>query len=321
MGINNFVVFNDNVRLETIERLNQRIDLFNNSQGMITLSTVEREGDFFEAAQFDIADAHDTIDIYDTNADRSDTEINMIKQVDPKVQWVYGPVVWRGAEMAWINQSESVALDIVAGRMTNLTFLKMLNNSVAAAVAAYEANTDVVNDVSALGTPQNISQEALNNTYGLMGDRQNEIVGNLMSAASYNKLIGQALANDNHLFTSMNVTVIDIQGKASVVADIPALSPTGKNKILGMKEGAINCYDGGKLITNLEVSNGKNMIKSSFQANGNYMINLMGYSWDEANGGKSPLDAELATGTNWDEYLNYDKNTGGVLLIGDSTVA
>jgi hypothetical protein len=319
MGIANFSVFNDNASDATIEMLNQRIDLFNNAQGMIQLSTVERKGDFFERAQWDMDDAHDTIDIYATNATRASTEINQIQQNDVKVQWVYGPIAWRGAEMAWINKSESEALAIVSQRMTDLSFQKMLNNSVGAMVSAVETNTAVTNDVSASA---NISQEALNSTYALMGDRQGSLVGNVMHSSAYNKLIGDALANSAQLFTAGNVQVIDIQGKQSIIADIPSLYVTGtpdKHKVLSLKEGAINCYDGGKLMTNLQVNNGKNMIEATFQANGNYMVSLDGYSWDETNGGKSPLDAELATGTNWDKYVRYDKNTGGVLLVGDAT--
>ena len=155
-----------------------------------------------------------------------------------------------------------------------------------------------------------------------MGDRQGALVGNVMHSSAYNKLIGDALTNTAQLFTAGNVMVLDIQGKQSIVADIPSLYVTGtpdKHKVLSLKEGAIKCYDGGKLITNLQVNNGNNMIEATFQANGNYMVSLDGYSWDETNGGKSPLDAELATGTNWDKYVRYDKNTGGVLLVGDAT--
>ena len=320
MGITNFSVFNENASSATIEQLNQRIDLFNNAQGMIQLSTVQRMGDFFERSEWALADAHDTIDIYATNVARSNTEITQIQQNDVKVQWVYGPIAWRGAEMDWIDKSESEALTIVSGRMTDLTFLKMLNNSIGAMVSAVESNAGVTNDVSGSA---NISQEAMNSTYGLMGDRQGAILGNVMHSSAYNKLIGDGLANSAQLFTAGNVTVIDIQGKQSIVADIPSLYVTGtpdKHKILSLKEGAIKCYDGGKLRTNLQVNNGKNMIEATFQANGNYMVSLAGYSWDESGGGKSPLDAELLTGANWPKYVTNDKNTGGVLLVGDATL-
>ena len=46
-------------------------------------------------------------------------------------------------------------------------------------------------------------------------------------------------------------------------------------------------------------------------------MKMLGYSWDVANGGKSPTDAEIATGTNWDLYVTDVKNSAGVITIGD----
>jgi hypothetical protein len=46
-----------------------------------------------------------------------------------------------------------------------------------------------------------------------------------------------------------------------------------------------------------------------------------GYQWDIANGGKSPTSAELATGSNWDQYVTDVKHTAGVIAIGNYTLA
>ena len=48
-------------------------------------------------------------------------------------------------------------------------------------------------------------------------------------------------------------------------------------------------------------------------------LSLKGYTWDEANGGKSPIDVEIALGTNWDMVVSSIKNTAGVLTIGDTS--
>ena len=50
-------------------------------------------------------------------------------------------------------------------------------------------------------------------------------------------------------------------------------------------------------------------------------MKMLGYSWDVANGGKSPTDAEIATGTNWDLYVTDVKNSAGTVLIGDESKA
>lgn len=47
-------------------------------------------------------------------------------------------------------------------------------------------------------------------------------------------------------------------------------------------------------------------------------LSLKGYTWDESNGGKSPSDAALATGTNWDKVATSIKHTAGVLTVADA---
>jgi len=83
--------------------------------------------------------------------------------------------------------------------------------------------------------------------------------------------------------------------------------------------GAATVSDGGDLITNIETSNGKERIETTFQADYTFGLGLKGYTWDEATGGKSPTDAELATGTNWDKVATDIKHTAGVIAIGDAS--
>ncbi len=45
---------------------------------------------------------------------------------------------------------------------------------------------------------------------------------------------------------------------------------------------------------------------------------IKGYTWDETNGGKSPSDAEIGTGSNWDKTATSIKHTAGVVAIGDA---
>jgi hypothetical protein len=55
------------------------------------------------------------------------------------------------------------------------------------------------------------------------------------------------------------------------------------------------------------------------QVDYSFGLALKGYSWDSVNGGKSPTDAELATGTNWDKVATDIKHTAGVIAIGSAT--
>ena len=101
---------------------------------------------------------------------------------------------------------------------------------------------------------------------------------------------------------------------------MPALETAGApgvDRVLGLTSGAATVYDGGDVISNIETSNGQTRIETTMQVDYTFGLSLKGYTWDETNGGKSPTDAELATGTNWDKVATDIKATAGVIAIGD----
>ncbi|MNO64399.1 hypothetical protein D3C76_551270 [compost metagenome] len=65
--------------------------------------------------------------------------------------------------------------------------------------------------------------------------------------------------------------------------------------------------------------NGKERIETTIQTDYTFGLGLKGYTWDVTNGGKSPSNAALATGTNWDKTASSIKDTAGVALIGDAS--
>lgn len=72
------------------------------------------------------------------------------------------------------------------------------------------------------------------------------------------------------------------------------------------------------VISNIETTNGKQRIETTMQVDYTFGLGLKGYSWDENNGGKSPTDAELATGSNWDQAMTDVKHTAGVIAVADA---
>ena len=98
-------------------------------------------------------------------------------------------------------------------------------------------------------------------------------------------------------------------------------SPTSKEKVLSLVDGAAVVFDGGDVISNIETSNGKERIETTMQVDYTFGLGLKGYTWDETNGGKSPTDAELATGSNWDKVASDIKHTAGVIAVGSAAVA
>src|SRR5690606_8321324 len=130
------------------------------------------------------------------------------------------------------------------------------------------------------------------------------------------------IANGNTLFQAGTVRVVDMLGKMAVVTDAPALytAAAGEDpamrRVLSLAAGAATVTDSRDIISNIETSNGKERIETTLQIDYTFGLGLKGYTWDEANGGKSPTDAELATGSNWDKVATSIKHTAGTLAIG-----
>jgi len=158
-----------------------------------------------------------------------------------------------------------------------------------------------------------------------MGDMSTEVSAWVMNGTAYHKLVGDAISNSNSLDTIGGVAIAQgvafAQGRPIIVTDAPSFYESGtpnKLKVLGLKAGALVVEDNNDLFTNIETSNGNSEINTTWQATYSYTANLMGYSWDVANGGKAPADTALFTGTNWDKYVSDDKLTGGVINISDA---
>ncbi len=141
-----------------------------------------------------------------------------------------------------------------------------------------------------------------------------------MTGSVFHKLLGQNITNANNLFVAGDVTVVDILGRAIVVTDAPALSISeggaDYDAILGLADSAAIVYDAGDIVSNIETVNGKLRIETTMQVDYSFGLRLKGYSWDATNGGKSPTDAELATGSNWDKCVTSIKDTAGVVVLG-----
>ena len=319
MAVTNMVVFIDNARELVFEKLGQQIEKFNAaSNNTLQLSSDGFSGDFFERSFYNsLAASRRRVDRYAANGSVSATALSQAKAVEVKVAGGFGPIVFEPSQMAWINSNPAEALNVISNSMVEAILADQINSAIAALVAAISNQSAAKNDVSATA---GISQVALNNTDALFGDSSSVLTCRIMRGATYHKLIGQNLANAPTLFNAGNVTVVDILGKPIVITDAPALRVAGtpnKEIVLTLVSGAIVIGGASDLITNVQTANGKERIETTFQGDYTFTMKMLGYSWDSVNGGKSPTDAEIATGSNWDLYVTDIKHSAGVITIGD----
>ena len=322
MALTNMQVFIDNARELVVEKLGQQIALFNAaSNNTINLSADGFSGDFFERSFYNsLVSSKRRVDRYASNADVSATALAQSKAVEVKVAGGFGPIIFEPSQMAWINSNPAEALNVISNSMSEAILSDQVNTAIAALVAAISNQVNARKDVSATA---GISQIALNATDALFGDSSMMLSARIMRGATYHKLIGQNLINAETLFNSGTVTVVNILGKPIVVTDAPALRVAGtpnKEIVLTLVSGAMVIGNTSDLITNVDTSNGKDRIETTFQGDYSFTMKMLGYSWDVANGGKSPTDAEIATGSNWDLYVTDIKHSAGVVTIGNEAI-
>lgn len=320
MSLTQMQVFNEYIMPATIETLSQMVLKFNAaSGGAIRLTTDGFTGDFLQESFFASLDsAQRRVDRYATNGAATVTDLSEIKRSSVKVAGGIGPVRYEPSQMTWLQRPTAQGIEVASRTFATLMLKDQLNTAIAALVAAISNQVAATNDVSATA---GLSYSAMNGAHAKFGDHSGNIITDVMNGTAYHKLLEKNLTNAQQLFQSGNVRIIDILGKLVVVTDAPALYAAGtpnKLKVLSLTDAAAIVSDGGDVISNIETTNGKDRIETTLQVDYSFGIGLKGYTWDESSGGKSPTDAELATGANWDKTASSIKHTAGVITIVDA---
>lgn len=322
MSLTNMQVFNQYIMPATIETLAQMIDKFNAaSRGAIRLTTTGFDGDFLQESFFaSIHAAQRRVDRYASNGTPSVTDLSQLKLSAVKIAGGFGPIRFEPSQLTWLSKPTAEGIEVASRNFAEALLKDQLNTAIAALVAAISNQSTAKNDVSATG---GINYGAINTAHALFGDHSTSLVAQVMTGQVYHKLIGQNLTNTPQLFQAQNVQVVDILGKAVIVTDAPSLFESGTpdlQKVLSLTDSAAIVFDGGDIISNIQTNNGKERIETTMQVDYTFGLSLKGYTWDESNGGKSPTDAELATGSNWDKVATSIKHTAGVITIGDASL-
>ena len=322
MALANMQVYNDEIVGNTIELLGQKIDMFNAaSGGTILLNSATFLGDFSKESFFNqIASAQRRVDRYASNDAQASTALAQGEMVGVKVAGGFGPVLFEPAQMTYLQEDPGSAITAIAQGFSDALLADQLNTAVGCGVAAVENIAALVNDVSGSA---GVTQGGLNNSHRKFGDMSSILAADVMTGDVYHRLVAEAITNGNRLFLSTNVQVVDILGKIVIISDIPALFTAGtpnKDKVLSVTAGGIIVDNSSNIVSNMETTNGKKRIETTWQSDYTFGIKLKGYAWDVANGGASPTDAELFTGTNWDKAVTENKHTLGTLLIGSADV-
>lgn len=317
MALSQMQVFNDFIMPATIETLGQMVDKFNQaSNGAIRLTTEGFSGDFLQESFFaSIHSAQRRVDRYAAQAAASATDLTQLKHSGVKVAGGFGPIRFEPSQLTWLNKPTAEGIEVASRNFAEALLKDQLNTAIAALKAAIANQASATYDYSATG---GLSYAVMNESHAKFGDSSGNLIASVMTGQAYHKLVGSNLTNTPQLFQASNVRVVDILGKAVIVTDAPALYVAGtpnKLHVLSLVDSAAVVFDGRDVISNIETSNGQTRIETTMQVDYTFGVALKGYAWDETNGGKSPTDAELATGSNWDKVATDIKHTAGVIAI------
>lgn len=320
MAMSNMVVFDDYVQRTITEVIAQQVDLFNAaSGGTITLTTNRNRGDFAHYSQFaEIAGLIRRRDVYASGAVGS-VALSMLQNASVKVAAGTPPIAFNPSQFTWIQEQPEVAGVVIGEQVAIGQFQDMLNAGLKAARAAMvNVGASASYNVPSQGS---LTLNALNRGAQKFGDRAQNIRAWVMHSTPLHDLFDQSLTNTNRLFTFGDVRVLeDGFGRRFIVTDSSSLygavtSPDVTDYYtLGLVENAIVVEDNGDFFSNLQTVNGDENITRSWQGEWTYNLALKGYTWDTTSGGKSPTDAEIGTGTNWDKTATDIKNTAGVAV-------
>lgn len=326
MSLSQMKVFSEYIMPATIETLGQMVDKFNAaSRGAIRLTMTGFTGDFLQESFFAaVHSAQRRVDRYATNATASVTDLSELKRSAVKVAGGFGPIRYEPSQLTWLNRPTAQGIEVASRNFAEAMLKDQLNTAIAALVAAIENQSTATYNGLTPSPDLGISYATINQSHAKFGDASGNLVAEVMTGSVFHKLIGQNLANAAQLFNAGNVTVVDVLNKSVIVTDAPALyqtaSPVSKEKVLSLVDGAAVVFDGGDVISNIQTNNGAERIVTTMQVDYTFGLGLKGYTWDETNGGKSPTDAELATGSNWDKISTDIKHTAGVIAVGAANI-
>lgn len=315
MSLVDMKVFNTQLQTAIIKKLNQKTDLFTQNSG-IALVNEAMMGDFKEEAIWNnVSQALRDVDAYAAQAavtaiGLSQDQINSVKTMKG-----FGPILWEPTQLTWIGKNPGEALSVISESLSMAVMQDQVNKAIGVLVAALGNAASATLDVSALvGDLGAVTQLTLNKSHALFGDSSMNLMSQVMTGSTAHKLYGQALNNGAQLFSEGTVRIIDILGKRTIVTDSPALTAGTKERVLSLTPNACVVASNNDFRSLIVEGTGKTRLETTYQAEYTENVSVKGYSWNVAV--KSPVKAQLETGTNWTLTLPL-KQSAGVVLIAD----
>lgn len=303
-------IYNELLHTQIMEGLVQKIDVLNqSSNNTILMGSEAFMGDYRQESFFDRIT--DIIERRDITSDAATTDKRMATKEDVDVVIDFKSRVFETYEnFRRTGRSMDTFTTLVANQFVEEFIKRHVNLSVGAAVAAAVNSSTMFH--SALNTSTTDFTHLLKGQE-LFDDKYDEVAAYVMNVNAWFDL--RRNITSNYKFDTVGGVQIaqgmtETMGKPVVVTNIPALSWDSdgmgdiKNRIVALRPGAIQITERDGRVTRVDEVTDQENIGVRWATDGSCRIGLLGYAWDIANGGSTPTDAVLQTGTNWDANMN-----------------
>ncbi|WP_016605914.1 major capsid protein, partial [Yersinia pestis] len=310
------IIYNDLAQTSYLERRQDNLDVFNaSSNGAIVLDNALIEGDFRKRAFYQLGGSIEHRDV-DSTGKVTGKKIGAGESVGVKAPWKYGP--YQTTEEAFKRRGRDVSefSEIVGVDVADASLEGFIKYGIQALSASIGANPDMV-------VTANIEvdgKKTLTKGMRKYGDRFGRIALFVMHSSTYFDIIDQAIAAK--IYEEAGVVVYGGQpgtlGKPVLVTDTAPI-----DAIFGLLPNAVVITESQAPGFRSYPINDEENLGVGYRAEGTINIDLLGYSWDETNGGKNPSLTEIGATNSWKKHATSNKVTAGVMikLVAEDVVA
>lgn len=303
---------NDIVHATATETIMQNTEAFTaGTNGAIRVATEAIMGDLQATSM--IAEISSLIGRRDIGADTDATvkAVNSRDENNIKMYWGTGAIEFKMVDASRYG-SDSGAFSAAIGEQIGIGIVAYMLNSAIGALKGAIGST--VGAITGNGSAT-VTHALLNSALKPFGDARESIVCWVMKGTTYADLVGAGLgiATANVAGGVVADGSVGTLGRPVYMTDSAGLNMTTGVAILGLTRDAIIATETATRQLISDTVSGKENIKVRIQGEGEFMLNVKGYSWKTASG-VNPAGTAIGTSANWEQKATDIKSCAGIIL-------
>lgn len=303
---------NEIVHATATETIMQNVEAFaQQSNGAIRVMSERIVGDLQETSM--ISEIANLIGRRDIGVDTALTAktIDSRDENNVKLYWSSGAIEFKMVDANRYG-ADAGAFSVAIGEQIGKGIVQFMLDSAIKGVRA------CIETVPALVTGDGLATAThalLNTALKPFGDARNAVVCWVMNGSTHADLIGGAIASGGAdvAYGAIYEGNTGTLGKPTFVTDSDGLAMTAGYAVLGLTADAIIATESATREFLSEMVGGNENLKYRIQGEGEFMINVKGYSWKTASG-INPTQANVGTSANWEQKATSVKSTAGIIL-------